>query len=187
MPVIVNIGANLLFGAGLVLAVRRSPALEQNFINWSFFFLVAFEAVVFTPAATYLFRFYPQWSMLYWFDPQIFPALDQWIGWLSALAILLNFGAALLGYAVARVGVVARQAWLSTLPLAIAAALVVYVSVAFGERVIYIGDYDAFWHGSADLLFTRLAGWVGIITYVAAVAFVVWTHRRFADHDPTIL
>jgi hypothetical protein len=187
MPVIVNICANLLFGAALVLAVRRSPAMRDAFLSWSLFFLIAFEAVVFTPVATFLFRFYPQWSMLYWFDPQIFPELDLWFGWLSALAVLLNFGAALLGYFLARLGVITGQAWLWSLPLAASAAAIAYVAFSFGERLVFIGDYDAFWQGNAQLMFSNLVGWIGVLCYIGTGAFVVWTHRRFHDHDPSLL
>ena len=48
--------------------------------------LLAFQAIVVTPIATLLFRFYPQWSMFYWFDPQIFPELDAYTGMLSAVS-----------------------------------------------------------------------------------------------------
>ncbi len=187
MPVIVNLCANMVFGAALVLAVRRSPAMREGFVSWSLFFLVTFEAIVFTPVATFLFRFYPQWSMHYWFDPQIFPELDRWIGWLSALAVLLNFGAALLGYSLARLGVLTGRAWLWSLPLAVGSAVIAYVAFAAGDRLVFIGDYDAFWQGNAELMVTSAVGWVGIVCYAGTVAFVIWTYRRFRDHDPKLI
>jgi hypothetical protein len=187
MPAAVNIGANLMFGAALVLAVRRSPSLRQNFVGWVFFFLLGFEALLFTPVSTYLFRFYPQWSMLYWFDPQVFPDLHRWIGWLSALAVLLNFGAAILGFFLARLGILTGQTWLWSVPLAVASAVMAYVLFGFWDRIIYIGDHDSFWSGNASSLFSSLSGWIGILLYAALITFVVWIHRRFHDHDPSFL
>ena len=187
MPVVINIAANLLFGAGLALVARRSPALRNTVYSWSFFFLLAFEAIAFTPVATYVFRFYPQWSMLYWFDPQIFPELERWIGLLSLLAIFLNFGAALCGYLIARAGILAGHIWIWTAPLATAISLIGYVSFAYGDRVVFIGDYDAFWQGNAVLLFGAAPGWAAVVLYVGAAAFLFWTRSRFGDRDPSLL
>lgn len=187
MPVIVNIAANLIFGAALVLAVKRSAALRESFVSWVLFFLVGFQALLATPTTTFLFRFYPQWSMLYLFDPQIFPDLDRWIGWLSLCAVLLNFGASLLGYTLARLGVTTGQAWLWATPLVIGVATLSYIAFAFWDRVLFIGDYDAFWQGNAHVLVATLAGWLGILLYGLAIAFVVWTRHRFADHDPSFI
>jgi hypothetical protein len=142
---------------------------------------------VFTPVATFLFRFYPQWSMLYWFDPQIFPELHRWFGWLSALAVLLNFGAALLGYLLARLGVISGHAWLWSLPMVAAIAGIAYLAVGFGDRLVFIGDYDSFWQGNAQLAVTSPVGWVGIATYAGAALFVAWTHRRFGNRDPSFV
>src|SRR6478672_9560650 len=102
MPVLINLAVNVVLGASGVLALRKSPALRQGFLSWQLLLLTAFEALVFTPVATYLFRFYPQWSMLYLFDPQLYPDLERWLSVLSALIITLNFAALVGGYALAR-------------------------------------------------------------------------------------
>jgi hypothetical protein len=187
MPVVINIAANLLFGAGLALVARRSPALRQTVFSWPFFFLLAFEAVLFTPVATYVFRFYPQWSMLYWLDPQVFPALERWIGWLSMVAILLNFAAALGGYLAARLGIITNQVWMWSAPLVAATGLILYVGIAYWDRVAFVGDYDAFWQGNAVLMLMAPPGIAGMALYAAAIAFVAWTKRTFGDHDPRLL
>lgn len=187
MPVVINIAVNLLLGAGLVLAVRRSPAMREGLFSWSLFLLIAFEAFAFTPIATYIFRFYPQWSMLYLFDPQIFPDLHHWIGWLSLLAIFLNFAAALCGYVIARIGVLSGQSYIWGAPLAIGTALIAYVGVVYGERVVFVGDYDAFWQGNAVLFVTQPPGWAGVVLYLGAAAMLIWTRNRFQNHDPSLL
>ncbi len=187
MPAVINIAANLALGGGFALVARTSPALRRDFINWALLFLMAFEALVFTPVATYLFRFYPQWSMLYWFDPQIFPHLESWIGALSFVAVLFNFAAALLGYTVARHGVLTEQRWMSLLPLAAGAVWTLGVLVLYAERVAYIGDYDSFWQGNAELLFLRTPGWIGILLYASATAYVLFVRARFSNRDPSLV
>ncbi|MBI5511131.1 MAG: hypothetical protein HY903_20410 [Deltaproteobacteria bacterium] len=187
MPALINIAANILFGAGLVLVLRRSEALRANLVSWAFFVLLGFEAVLVTPVATYLFRFYPQWSMLYLFDPQIFPELDRYIGVLSLFAVLLNVGAAFVGFFLARLALVAGQTWIWAAPLGAAAGVILTVGVLHGHRVLYVGDYDEFWQGNAVFLLKSAAGWVGLILYAAAGLLLTLVHRRFKNHDPRIL
>jgi hypothetical protein len=187
MPAVINIAGNLALGSALTLAVRKSPALRRDFVNWAFLLLVSFEAVVFTPIATYLFRFYPQWSMLYWFDPQIFPEIESFVGILSFTAVLLNFGAVVLGYHLTREGLLRGDRRLTYVSAAAGGLLLLAVLGLYGERVALIGDYDTFWQGNAVVLFRRLAGWVGFLSYVGAGLFVFYVHRRFHDHDPSLV
>jgi hypothetical protein len=187
MPAVINIAANLLLGAGLALALRRSPAQRQELLSWPLLCLLAFEALVVTPVATYLFRFYPQWSMLYWFDPQIFTELERWVGPLSGVAVLLNFAAALGGYVLARRGIITDTKWMVTAPITGATVTLILCTWLFGRRIAFIGDYDAFWSGHADLIFLRTPGIIGVGTYLLGIVFVVWLHARFRDHDPSLI
>jgi len=187
MPAVINFAANLALGGGLAWVARRSPAVRRDFVSWALVFLVGFEAVVVTPVSTFLFRFYPQWSMLYAFDPQVFPNLDTWIGPLSLLAVLVNFAAALLGFFITRGGVVRGSRWLCFTPWAAGALIVIACAALYGERLVYIGDYDAFWQGTADLFLLRVGGWVGLALYVCSALFVRWVQRRFHDHDPSLV
>ena len=108
MPAPLNAAANLIFGAAGAMLLRRDAALRDDPFNGYFFTLLLFEAALVTPAATYLFRFYPDWSLLYWFDPQIYPRLELYVGWLSGTAIVANFILLLLGYTAARWGICGR-------------------------------------------------------------------------------
>jgi hypothetical protein len=187
MPALVNIAANFALGGATAWVTRHSPAVRREFVSWALLFLVGFEALAVTPVATFLFRFYPQWSMLYAFDPQIFPNLEEWIGLLSFLAILLNFAAALGGFHVTRLGVQRNQELVCYAPWAAGGFITLLILALGGRRVLFMGDYDAFWQGNADVLVTRAAGWVGLLLYASAAGFVFWLHRRFADHDPSIV
>ncbi len=178
MPVAINILVNLLFGSALVLAVRRTPALFESFVGWPLFALLGYQAVVVTPATTFLVRFYPQWSMLYWFDPQLAPQLDAWMGPLSALAVVLNAAAALAGYALTRTGLLRELAWLWLAPVGLGSFGLAFLLAGFWRRVIFVGDYDGFWQGNTGTIFTSLAGWVGLVTYAGAAALVVWLNQR---------
>jgi hypothetical protein len=187
MPVLINIAANLLLGAAAVLAVPRSPALRAHFLSWQLLFVTAFEAVVVTPISTYLFRFYPQWSMLYLFDPQLYPDLERWVSLLSALVIALNFAALVGGYAVARHGLLHRKRSLQNAPLVAGGLIIAFTLLFFGDRIALLGDFDAFWTGGATFSLRRLAGWIGLSMYAAAAGYVLWVRRRFQRHDPSIL
>lgn len=187
MPAVINILANLLFGSCMALVARRSPALRRDFVSWPLLFLLAFEALLFTPIATFLFRFYPHWSLSYWFDPQVHPGLDKWIGWLSLAAVLLNFVAAVLGYAVTRAGLLRERRAIWATPAALGTGALVAIAYVHGDRIVLIGEGDAFWHGQARILLSAAAGWVGISAYVGMAAFLLWIHRRFAERDPSIV
>lgn len=187
MPAVINIATSSILGASMALVARRSPALRQEVASWPLFLLLAYQALVFTPVATYLFRFHSQWSMLYLLDPQIYPQLDGWIGWLSAAAVLLNGCAALLGYLVARSGILSDQPLVASLPILAGVVAVGIVALAYGERLIFIGDYDEFWQGNARLFVEHTAGWVGLGAHLVAIVFVLWVSIRFGKRDPALL
>jgi hypothetical protein len=182
MPVLVNVAANMLLGATLAFAVRNSDDMRDELLSVALLLLLGFETLVFTPIATLLFRFYPQWSMFYWFDPQVFPDLDGWTGPLSAIAVILNIAAAVGGFLAVRFALLRGPAQLVWAPFAAGGVLLVWTLAMFGRRVIFLGDYDEFWQGHAHLLIARLGGWLGIVLYASAVAFVLYVRRR----EPTL-
>lgn len=187
MPALVNVAASMLLGASLALVLRRSPSLHDETLSWPFLVLLAFQALVVTPVATLLFRFYPQWSMFYWFDPQIFPELDSWTGILSAIAAVCDGLAAVAGFLVVRYSVIGGPQWLRWVPFAAASVTLSWALVAFPRRLVFIGDYDEFWRGEARLLIARAAGWVGIIAYATAITLVLVLRRRYANREPKVV
>src|SRR5690606_29675259 len=140
MPALLNVCANLILGSAVAHLSRRSEAMRNELLAWPLLFLLIFQAAVATPVVTYLFRFYPQWSMFYWFDPQIFTTFDRWVGTLAAVAVVANFASMVLGYAVVRRGLTAGPQWLRLLPGATALVLMALMTWQFWERIAFVGD-----------------------------------------------
>jgi len=184
MPALLNIATNLVLGAGVAIVARNSQAVRKRPLNWALLTLLGFEGVVFTPIATYLFRFYPQWSMLYWFDPQIYPGLDRWLGVISLGVIVFNFLAAAGGFLLTRRGLIENKTWVTLAPFVGALLIAFFVTVFFADRLFWIGDYDVFWQGRADLLFATLPGVLTMALYGACVAFILLIHQRYGRREP---
>lgn len=187
MPAPINIALNLVLGSVLAWVLRRSPAMRQELLNWSLLLLLAIEAVLITPMTTYLFRFYPHWSMLYLLDPQVYPVVDDLTGILSLLAVCLNFGAAFLGYWLMRESLLTGKTWQRILPSSLAAVIIVAVFGFCYQQVGLMGDYDDFWQGQARFILLTFAGWLGVLVYGGAAALVTWVHLRFSRNDPQFL
>ena len=184
MPVAINIAANLIFGALIAWVARRSTTLEESWLNWSSLMLFAFEAVLITPATTYLFRFYPHWSTFYVFDPQKFPAIQDWLGWLSLLVIVLNFGAALAGYLMTRSGILNASTPRMLLPILVGTVLIGLLGTLLYDRIFFVAEYDSFWEGDTAMLLGQTPGIVGVLAYLLSGAFVLWIHIRFGKQGP---
>jgi len=187
MPIVVNLAATMLFGAGLATVAKSSPAFKEQFVNWVFIFLLSFVALIITPVTTYAFRFYPQWSMLYLFDPQLFPNLDRWLNLLSAASAVSNFLAATFGYGVARAGYLSENPTKSIAPFIIGAGMLLGALIFQFDRIAFVGDYDTYWQGQALLFLKTAPGLLGLFTYLGAFIFVLWVHSRFSGRDPEFI
>lgn len=187
MPLLFNCASNLALGAALAWAMRRNPAFSRTLAAWPLLLLAVFEALVVTPVTTYLMRFYPHWATSYLFDPQIFPRLDHWVGWLCLGPVALNFLAAFVGYALVYRGVTEDNRVLTRLPAIIALDTWAVVTGLAGKRLAHLGDYDSFWQGHAQLLLKVPAGVVVVFTYTASAAFVLWLGRRYSTQTPDFM
>lgn len=187
MPVLFNALAHCALGSLLASTARRSPRFRLELVSWPLILLVAFHAILAAPSATFLFRFYPQWSLLYAFDPQVFPALNGWFAPMSAGVVLTNLTLGILGLLVSREGLIRESRLLERLPLAVAALCAALAVVFYGDRALWVGSYDAYWQDQALFLVKSPAGWVGLGTYIAGAAFILWTHRRFAEREPNYI
>ena len=125
--------------------------------------------------------------MLYMFDPQMFPRLEEWIGELSLACVLLNISAALLGYALARYGILKEKPAAAWGVLLIGVATIVTVCILLPKRVALIGDYDGFWAGQGTLFILKVPGLIGIGLYAAGGLFLSVLHKYFRERDPQLL
>jgi hypothetical protein len=187
MPLPLHLLFVFMLGAALPLALRRSAALHDAFFNWQLLAVGLFTALVVTPVCTGLLRFYPQWSLMYAFDPQLYPAVERQVMLLCAAALLGQSACLLAGYALARFAVVKQRLDLIGVPL-LAAALGVGAVLFYGlDRVRAVGDYDAFLLGRArPYLHQPPAVW-GALLMLSSCVFLGWTWRRFRHGDPTVL
>ncbi|MEL6548230.1 MAG: hypothetical protein AAFQ82_26620, partial [Myxococcota bacterium] len=174
MPAVFNFGAHVLLGSFLALSARNSERFRQELVSWPLILLFGFHALVAAPSGTYLFRFFPQWSMLYAFDPQVVPELEDWIGLLSGGVVLLNLVCGVFGLVVTRLGVLRGSRALEILPISLALLSWALLFTVYGERTFWVGTYDAYWQDEAALLFTTLPGILGLGTYLAGIGFIVW-------------
>ncbi len=166
------------------MVARNSPAMKENWLSWSSLAMLAFEAVCMTPMATYAFRFYPDWSMLYLLDPEIFPRFPYWVGWLSFVVVILNFISATGAYLITRRCLLNDKSTWALAPIISAAAGLLIVLALFHKRIFFIGDYEAFLAGEAQLIIKTIVGASGLLVYCLALGFVAWLAQRFSESDP---
>ena len=177
----------MLFGVAIAVVSQKSPAIKITVFNWALLSALAFEALLFTPVATYLFRFYPHWSMLYLFDPQIFPQLESYYSAISVLIVLLNFIGLLFGYIFARISFLKKQYFRILLIMLFVIGGMAAVGSVFFDRIILIGDFDEYWRGEAVPFYTIMPGYMTCGLYVLTLSFVLWVKRRFWERDPVVL
>ena len=186
MPILMNLCINLLLGSSIAMVARNSAAMRENWLSWSSLALLTFEAICVTPMATYAFRFYPDWSMLYLLDPEIFPRFPYWVGWLSILVIVVNFITATTAYLITRRGILnGKFAW-SWAPIIVGASSLLLILLVFHKRIFFIGDYESFLAGEAQLIVKTLVGASGGLVCCLALGFVAWLSKRFSESDPKL-
>lgn len=187
MPVVIHWAFNFMLGVCTARAVRGAPGLHVGRAPWPLLFLTAFEGIFVTPLVTYLFRYWPAWSMFYLFDPAAYPMLDSFIGLLSAAVVAVDFLLMWLGFVCGRTSVTpAHGRWLQW--PSIACAGITGLCLAYlGDRMAFAGDYDTFWRGEAPLWLSTPAGWVSLALFGGALCFVLVLRQRFAQRDPVFL
>ena len=181
-----NLCISILLGSSIAMVARQSNAMKENWLSWSSLAMLAFQAVCMTPMATYAFRFYPDWSMPYLLDPEIFPRFPYWVGWLSIVVVISNFLTATLAYLTTRHGILLGKSTLSLAPIVIGATALLTTLLLFHKRIFFIGDYEAFLAGEAKLIVTTVVGGCGILVCCLAFGFVAWLSRRFSEADPKL-
>lgn len=187
MPALINVTANFFLGALFAWASRRSPGMRRSWLSWSFLFLLGVHALVMAPACAFLFRFFPQWSLFYWFDPQVYRWVRDWAGVLAGVATFANLAAAVGGFFLVRFCVLTERSGALLGAVFLPVVLGTWLLVAYWERVWLVGSYDEYWHGTAPTLFEAAPGWIAVSVYGLSGAFLVWSANRYRDRDPSLL
>ena len=165
---------------------RQSKAMRESWLSWSSLAMLAFEAVCITPMATYAFRFYPDWSMLYLLDPEIFPRFPYWVGWLSIFVVALNFLTVTAAYLITREAILREKLNIALATIITGASSFILILLIFHKRIFFVGDYEAFLAGEAQLIIKTIVGISGIVVCCLGVGFVSWLGQRFSERDPKI-
>lgn len=184
MPALINLLANVAFGAAMG-AVRQRPRQEGYGLSWPLLLLISFQCLVVVPVATFLVRFYPDWSLFYVFDPQVV-GVEAYAGPMSLLIAATDVGLAIGAYALTQRATRTEQRHWRWTPTVIASVGAIAVLALCMRRVALVGTYDAYWHGDARWLPLSLPGVVGATTYTAAAGLALWTRRRRNDYPPVL-
>lgn len=187
MPVLFNLFAHLALGALLARNAKGSRAFRDGAVSWPLIILVAFNATLAAPAATFQFRFFPQWSLLYAFDPQVFPGLEGWIAPLSALVVMANLFAGVVGLLLSRAGTNHDSRMAERAPWIVASVGFFTSLILYGERALWAGTYDAYWQDQARFFLVSPAGWAGLLQYGAGITLLLWVKNRLSGREPSYI
>ncbi len=185
MPVLINAAANLILGSLVARATYNPDAPREGYMTWPLVMLVVFQSLVLVPVGAFLFRFYPDWSMHYAFDPRVFVDLDRWIGVLALAVVVVNMLLSVLGYACTERARRDGRSFLMHACVVFGILTIVGVLSQLWRRSFWVGGYDAYWQGEAKLLFMHPAGWAGLLAYIAAIVFYRWILRRYGVQRST--
>lgn len=186
MPICFNFVCHLIFGALMAIVFKQSPVLKQ-LINWQMLLALIFTTVLSIPITTYLFLFYPHWSLLYLFDPQLYPMMTHFIQSLSSVVALLHVAIVLCGFYWARYGIMQHNMLIAYQPIIFSLCALCLLTWLFASRLLFIDTFDNFWQGSATPLIQSTAGWLGMSLYIAMFTFILWLRNHFHHRDPKFL
>ena len=153
-------------GALVARASRRAFAnVHDDPIRSRYFIVVAFYgAAVLAPSGLSLYSQYPDWSLMYFANPQHLPSIVMF----PALTLAYVLGPPA-GFLVTHRLQLEKKDWVVRAIL-MGIAAVLFALLAFGwDRLTSVGYYYAYHHGLADLSLFRSALLVPIVLHLGAV------------------
>lgn len=187
MPALFHLVAHALLGSLLAWCSRAAPRGQQRLLGWPLFVGLTYAVGVLLPVAAWQFRFYPDFSLSYAFDPVLYPWVEGQVGWLGLGACLANLAAAVLAYASTRLGLRTGRAFLAALVPALALGAGTYGAWHFGAESLALGDYAAFWRGQARPWTETPVGAAAALAYALALVGLRFGERRWHGRDPGLL
>lgn len=175
------------FATGCVYALSgRGKITAGEFMGRWVLAALVFHSVVFTPSFLYAVVFYPDWSVMYFFEPLALRPF-AWVGWLySAGALVLSFGLLLAGFSYGRKRVLGGNG-----PSAVTIVTFIYVVAAvvmviLYRRTLFLGTLSQY-HGSGTrFLFSRPLGFV-LAWYLLMIPASIWFWKRLFARKPSHL
>lgn len=188
MPAFVHLTLHALLGSLLAWCTRTAPRARAYFWAWPVFLGLAYTTAVLLPVAAYHFRYYPDFSLGYAFDPVLYPWADAQVHWLGLLAAVSYLATFLSGYAVTRAGLLRRGRVLAvSAPVIVLVAALTFATLVGSDRCLLRSDYADFWRGRAVPWTGTPSGGAGIAAYLVALIGLRYVERRWRHRDPTLL
>ncbi|MFO8058859.1 MAG: hypothetical protein R6V10_16350 [bacterium] len=147
--------------------------------NWYFMALVMFQLFFFIPLGTYLYFYYPDWSLMFFADPA---AMDPVAVRLTGLFAVSGYMiAAMAGFAVSATLIRknrARQAWMAFAVLAAGLGLFSLITM---PRLMEVGTYAEFTASPKETVFLygHTIGYVIPVVALLAAAALITMFRIF--------
>jgi len=175
------------FATGCIYALAgRGKITAGEFMGRWVLAAIVFHSVVFTPAFLYALVFYPDWSVMYFFEPLKFPPFS-WQGWLySAAALALSFALLMAGFSYGRKRVLGAKGPSAVTIIAFIYVVAVAVMFVLFRRTLYVGSLAQYHGEGARFLFPRPLGFV-FVGYVLSIPLGIWFWKRLFARKPSHL
>lgn len=187
MSALFHLVAHALLGSLLAWCSRGAPRGQQRLFGWPLLVGLTYATGVLLPVAAYQFRFYPDFSLCYAFDPVLYPWVETQLAWLGVLACLANLAALVLGYDCTRAGVRGRRWALKLLVPAAALATGGWATWHFGAANLALSDYATYWRGQASPWTTAPSGFVAACSYTLALVGLRYGETHWRGREPELL
>jgi hypothetical protein len=174
------------FAAGCLYALAGAEKVRTgDLVGRWFLAAMVYHSVVFVPAFLYATVFYPDWSVMYFFQPLRMPFLQE-RGWVFSAAVLpITFAAVLAGFLYGRKrSIEGKGASAATIVTFVYAISLAVMAVLF-RRTLFAGTLEQYGGVGAKLIFARPLGWVMcfyLVSIPAGIAFWKSVFSRKPSH-----
>jgi len=175
----IDVTFNVLVGLALPLAAGERVRGGAPFFGRYLAAVVLFELFFFMPGGYWLYRTYPDWSLMYVFDPATLP-------WLNPLLVaVLYLAAAVAGFSASFAAVRRGRGGAAVAGMAVMIALLGAIFVWGLKRLMLVGTFSGFGSGTGmtSILHSALSWQLAIIVVwvVSPLAVIFW--RTFNAHQ----
>ncbi len=178
MPALINIWGHFLLGIIVAHLSRAQLLRSDSRLSPALLYLLGFQGLLSIPVCTYLSHFFPHWTLLYFFDPQIFTHLYHFPGTLSFALVSLNTLAAFAGFFIYRRALNLQQRFFWLIPLVLSSICILIIFFNYHHRIFFVGNHTTYWQGDAHFYLAHISGWLGVSMLAAAALLISYLHRK---------